>query len=161
MQRALQVLKSSCLTPAMHSDLFYFPLLLQFSSSLSSFGLITSTRSCKWKMLPVNCSIHSHFVLHCWRQGARLFFPVSMGIRAPSGHEPSRRNQWPSSHRTPHLHVHPPFAAPPALILRWGTLKPKLPPGNLITHKRTPWISQWRNSSPSRAKTSLGSHHKS
>lgn len=79
MQRVLQVLKSSCLTPAMHSDLFYFPLLLQFSSSLSSFGLITSTWSCKWKMLPVNCSIHSHFVLHCWRQGARLFFPCLHG----------------------------------------------------------------------------------
>lgn len=62
---------------------FHFPLLLQFSSSLSSFGLITSTWSCKWKMLPVSCSIHSHLALHCLRQGALPVFPVSLGGEAP------------------------------------------------------------------------------
>lgn len=78
---------------------FYFPLLLQFSSSLSLFGLITSTWSCKWKMLPVSCSIHSHLVLHCWRQGALLFFSRlhrhwgfrARGRSAPSGHAASEK----------------------------------------------------------------------
>lgn len=73
---------------------FHFPLLLQFSSSSSSFGLITSTWSCKWKMLPVSCSIHSHLVLHCLRQGALPVFPRLLRQRGsgPRGHSA------PSSH---------------------------------------------------------------
>lgn len=109
---------------------FYFPLLLQFSSSLSSFGLITSTWSCKWKMLPVSCSIHSHLVLHCLRQGALPVFPVSLGSKAPdlgavllpAVTQAPKRSRWPFSRGLHPVHVHLPLAACPMPIPWWDTL---------------------------------------